>query len=147
LNAARKREGTKVLANPTIVIEEGRLGSLVAGGQHSYVAGFENGRERREYFDVGTRVQVRPTTVKQGRVRLDLDLGVAELIELKKVVVPANDGTNWTLERPLVDRRSVATTVELKLGETFFLADRHGKGDLTGGTERELYLTVQPLEQ
>ena len=143
LNAALHREGTKVLSNPSIVTEEGRLVPYVAGGQHAYIAGFENGRTRREHVDVGTRLHVRATTVEPGRVRLELDLGVAELIEMRKVAVPADDGTNWTVERPLVDRRSVATTVELKLGEIFCLADRHGKGDPAAGTERELYVTVE----
>lgn len=113
LEALRRKNIAKVLAEPKLVVASGRPASLHVGGEIP-VAGPDGGTPV-EYKEFGTRVDCLATQLSDGRIRLEARPRVTELLEGKTIEV---HGTRM----PAISVRTIDTAAELKSGQTVVLA-------------------------
>ncbi|MBP89672.1 MAG: histidine kinase [Planctomycetaceae bacterium] len=115
LEALRKYNLVKVLAEPTLVTISGRPASFSSGGEFPILVpqGFSN--LSIEYREFGTRVDFVPIVLGNGRVRLEVRPVVSEIDSARSVSI----GTNSV---PGLRTRWVDTAVEMKVGQTLALA-------------------------
>ena len=114
IEALRKDNLARVLAEPTLVTVSGRPASFQSGGEIPIIVPQSGGNAVVEYRQTGTRVDCVGTVLKTGRIRLELTSSISEVdpsrsIMLQEVSVPG------------LRTRRVDTAVEMDAGQTIVL--------------------------
>jgi pilus assembly protein CpaC len=115
IEALRRNDLIKVLAEPTLVTVSGRPAFFNSGGEFPILVPQSLGTSSIEYKKFGTQVDFVPVVLGNGNIRLEVRPKVSELddsrgISINGVVVPA------------LKERVVDTAVEMKPGQTLALA-------------------------
>jgi len=122
IQALIENQYLKMLANPTLVALSGEEATFLAGGEFPIpvVQGTSGGAGGGtsisiEYREFGVRLVFRPTVLGDGTIRLYAAPEVSELTSVGAVTIEG-------FEVPALITRKVATTLELKSGQTFAMA-------------------------
>jgi pilus assembly protein CpaC len=115
IEALRRNDLIKVLAEPTLVTVSGRPAFFNSGGEFPILVPQSLGTSSIEYKKFGTQVDFVPVVLGNGNIRLEVRPKVSELddsrgISINGVTVPA------------LKERVVDTAVEMKPGQTLALA-------------------------
>lgn len=115
LEALRRYDLLKVLAEPRLVAESGSPASFNVGGEFPIVVPQSLGTTTIQFRQYGTRVDFLPMVLSNGAVRLHVRSEVSELDPTRGVML-----NNYQV--PGIRNRSVDTAVELRPGQTLALA-------------------------
>lgn len=116
LFAELKQAGAlKVLAEPTVITTSGHSATLSTGGEYPIPVPQPNGDSTIEFKEFGTRLDLLPVLLGEGRVRLEIRPRVSELDFNHTVMVAGK-------KVPAFRTRMVDTVTEMNLGETLVLA-------------------------
>ncbi len=115
IEALRRHEFVKILAEPTLVTISGRPASFQEGGEFPIIVAQGIGANSVEFKQFGTRIDFVPIVLGNGNIRLEVRPQVSEIdnsrgIDLGGVVVPGLR-TRW-----------VDTAAEMRSGQTLALA-------------------------
>jgi pilus assembly protein CpaC len=126
--ALKTHNVVKLLAEPRIVTLSGRPASFLSGGEQAVPIPAGLGQVGVQFEEFGTRVNLLPVILGEGKVHLEIEPEVSNL--------DANFGT--TINGTTVPGRKtqrVHTTVELEDGQTFVIGGLIQR-DLTGTTQK-----------
>ena len=115
IDALRKRDLVKVLAEPTLVTVSGRPAFFQEGGEFPIIVPQSLGTVSIEYKRFGTQVDFVPIVLGNGNIRLEVRPRVSEL-DLSRAV-----SINNTLV-PALRVREADTGVEMRAGQTLAMA-------------------------
>ncbi len=115
LNALRRYELMKVLAEPTLTTVSGRPAAFNAGGEFPILIPQSLGTVSIQYQRYGTQVDFVPIVLGNGNIRLEVKPRVSEIDQTRSVTI---NGTTV----PGLRVREVDTAVEMKAGQTLALA-------------------------
>ena len=115
LNALRRYELMKVLAEPTLTTVSGRPASFNAGGEFPIAIPQSLGTISIQYQKYGTQVDFVPIVLGNGNIRLECKPRVSEIDSTRSITL---NGTTV----PGLRVREVDTAVEMKAGQTLALA-------------------------
>ncbi len=104
----------KVLAETTLTTFSGRASSMIVGGEFPIVIPGELGTFTVEFREYGNKLDVVPTVLGSGRIRLEVRPELSEL-DFENGVLQAG------FEIPALRQRRVDTSVEMRSGETFVI--------------------------
>jgi pilus assembly protein CpaC len=117
IQALRRNNLLRILAEPNLVATSGEKASFLAGGEFPVPVPQDSGGSGGttitiEYKQFGVRLNFLPTVMGDGRVRLDVEPEVSELdisrsVTLNGFVIPS------------LTKRTLRTTIELRDGQTF----------------------------
>ena len=163
IDALRRNNVAKILANPTLVAYNGRQADFLVGGQVPIPVTGSITAPTVNYKEFGTRLSFIPVMIEDGKIRLEVAPEVSSLDET------STSGSNSIsgLRAYNFKTQRLHATVELKPGETLFLGGLlqtefeaesnklYGLGDLPGigglfrnsrvkATEKELLILVTP---
>lgn len=113
-NLLVENEMAKVLAEPVMVMTVGRRARYDAGGKVAVTVPDGAGATKPESRQIGTSLEVMPTSLPDGAVRLEMQVDLAELDHSNGVVLNG-------VKVPALNRRQIQTAVELQLGTTAML--------------------------
>ena len=114
IEALRKDNLAKVLAEPTLVTVSGRPASFQSGGEIPIIVPQSGGNAVVEYRQTGTRVDCVGTVLKTGRIRLELTSTISEVDPSRSIIVQE-------VSVPGLRTRKVDTAVEMDAGQTIVL--------------------------
>ena len=114
IEALRKDNLAKVLAEPTLVTVSGRPASFQSGGEIPILVPQSGDNVAVEYRQTGTYVNCVGTVLKTGRIRLELTSTISE-------VDPSRSITLQEISVPGLRTRKVDTAVEMDAGQTVVL--------------------------
>ena len=115
IDALRRNDLIKVLAEPQLTTVSGRAAQFHSGGEFPIIVPQSLGTVSIEYRSYGTRVDFVPIVLGNGNLRLEVRPSVSEIDPSRSVVI---DGTSV----PALRTRWVDTGVEMKAGQTLALA-------------------------
>jgi pilus assembly protein CpaC len=104
---------SKILAEPNLVTMSGQTASFIAGGEFAVptVVGVDGvGAVSTNFRSFGTQIQFTPTVIDKDRIRLQVSPTVSS---------PTGEEVDGI---PILDTKSVTTTVELREGQWFAIA-------------------------
>ena len=111
LSQLQKEGLAKILAEPTLVTMSGRLASFRSGGEFPVPVLQDDGQETAEYREFGTRVDLVPVCLDNGKLRLEIRPVISELDPSRSVTV-------GNTKVPGLRVRSIDATAELMPGQT-----------------------------
>jgi pilus assembly protein CpaC len=115
MEALRKDDLVKLLAEPTLTTISGRSASFNVGGEQAILVPQQNGAVTIEYKEFGTRVDFVPIVLGNGNIRLEVRASVSEIDPTLGTVL---GGTAV----PGFRSRYADTGVEIKTGQTLAIA-------------------------
>jgi pilus assembly protein CpaC len=115
IEALRRYDLLKVLAEPTLVTVSGRPAFFNSGGEFPILVPQSLGTSSIEFKKFGTQVDFVPIVLGNGNIRLEVRPKVSELDESRGISI---NGVNV----PALKERVVDTAVEMKPGQTLALA-------------------------
>lgn len=117
LKALSSKGYAKILAEPNLVVRSGEKGKFHVGTRYPVqtVTGSGSGATVAiEYEEIGIRINFAPTVLETGAIRLKIDpaevSSITDFVRLENFVAP------------IIDTRTVMTSVDLKEGESLILA-------------------------
>ncbi len=111
LESLRQANKAKVLAEPTLVTVNERPAYFFSGGEIPVPVLSKGGTTTVKFQEFGTRVELLPTLLRNGRIRLAISPRISEIDNTHSIIVA---GTSV----PALRTRSVETEIEMKNGET-----------------------------
>ena len=122
LDAARDDGSAKVLAEPTLTTLTGQQAEFISGGEFPIPVADEDGITI-EFKEFGVGVKFLPVVLDSGRINLNLNVSVSELVSTNSLVVDSGVavGVSAVLV-PALTKRSAQSTVELGNGQTIAIA-------------------------
>jgi pilus assembly protein CpaC len=140
IEALRKHDLVKVLAEPTLVTVSGRPATFQSGGEFPIVVPQNLGNQAVEYRQFGTRLDCVAEVLDSGRIRLELRPTVSEIDTSRSVMIQQ-------MSVPGLRTRCVDTAVEMEAGETLVLSGMRQTrakraGDSDGIEETALLVSV-----
>jgi pilus assembly protein CpaC len=121
LDAARDDGSAKVLAEPTLTTLSGQQAEFISGGEFPIPVRDEDGITI-EFKEFGVGVKFLPVVLDSGRINLNLNVLVSELVATNSLVVNTGDQVGAALLVPALTKRSAQSTVELGNGQTIAIA-------------------------
>lgn len=121
LDAARDDGSAKVLAEPTLTTLTGQQAEFISGGEFPIPVRDEDGITI-EFKEFGVGVKFLPVVLDSGRINLNLNVSVSELVATNSLVVNTGDQVGAALLVPALTKRSAQSTVELGNGQTIAIA-------------------------
>ena len=115
LEALRKNNLMKILAEPTLVTVSGRAANFKVGGEIPILVPQSLGTVSIEYKNYGTQVDFVPIVLGNGRIHLEVRPRVSELDDTRGVVIN-------NIIVPGLRIREVDTAVEMRSGQTMALS-------------------------
>ena len=115
IEALRRNEMVKILAEPTLVTVSGRPASFQEGGEFPIVVAQGIGANSVEFKQFGTRVDFIPIVLGNGNIRLEVRPQVSEIDNSRGVDLGGN-------VVPGLRTRWVDTAAEMRSGQTLALA-------------------------
>ena len=127
----------KVLAETALVTFSGRAANMIVGGEFPIIVPGEAGTFSVDFREFGNKLDIIPTVLGGGRVRLEVRPEISELdfsqgVTLGGFVIPA------------IKQRRADTSIELNSGETFVIAGLLSTID-TASTKKVPYLADVPF--
>ena len=114
LDTLRQVNKAKLLAEPTLVTVTGRPASFNVGGEIPVPVISKDGRTSVEFHEYGTRVDLLPTLLRNGRIRLAISPQIS--------VIDNTRSTNIAeFSVPAVRTRAIEAEIEMADGETVVL--------------------------
>jgi hypothetical protein len=123
----------KNLAEPRVITLSGQPASILSGGEVPVVTTDSAGLRHVSYKTVGTQLNVRPTILPDGSIRLDVD---ATVTTLKK-----SSTDNDEKATPEFDTQCVQVAAKLESGQTLLA---RGLTTMEEGKKRELIVVITP---
>lgn len=122
LDAAKDNGSAKVLAEPTLTTLTGQQAEFISGGEFPIPVSDEDGITI-EFKEFGVGVKFLPVVLDSGRINLNLNVSVSELVATNSLVVDTGvaAGVSAVLV-PALTKRSAQSTVELGNGQTIAIA-------------------------
>jgi pilus assembly protein CpaC len=122
LDAARDDGSAKVLAEPTLTTLTGQQAEFISGGEFPIPVADEDGITI-EFKEFGVGVKFLPVVLDSGRINLNLNVSVSELVSTNSLVLDTGvaAGVSAVLV-PALTKRSAQSTVELGNGQTIAIA-------------------------
>lgn len=114
VDAEKKDELIKILAEPNIVAISGQAASFLVGGEIMIPVPSAN-QVRLLPKEFGIGVHFTPTVLEEGRINLKVSPEVSELVDITNV---ASTGLGQVLAIPTFTTRRVSTTVQLSDGQS-----------------------------
>ena len=122
LEASKDNGSAKILAEPTLTTLTGQQAEFISGGEFPIPVSDEDGITI-EFKEFGVGVKFLPTVLDSGRINLNLNVSVSELVAANSLVVEAESTTgSSSLLVPALTKRSALSTVELGNGQTIAIA-------------------------
>ncbi|MEX6502719.1 type II and III secretion system protein family protein [Pseudomonas zhanjiangensis] len=122
LEAAKDNGSAKVLAEPTLTTLSGQQAEFISGGEFPIPVSDQDGITI-EFKEFGVGVKFLPVVLDSGRINLNLNVSVSELVAANSLVVETdNTSGSATLLVPALTKRSAQSTVELGNGQTIAIA-------------------------
>uniref|UniRef100_UPI002FCBCDFF type II and III secretion system protein family protein n=1 Tax=Pseudomonas sp. TaxID=306 RepID=UPI002FCBCDFF len=125
LEAAKDNGSAKVLAEPTLTTLTGQQAEFISGGEFPIPVSDEDGITI-EFKEFGVGVKFLPVVLDSGRINLNLNVSVSELVTANSLVVDTASGSlvgdDVSLLVPALTKRSAQSTVELGNGQTIAIA-------------------------
>jgi pilus assembly protein CpaC len=115
VEALRRNDLLKILAEPTLITVSGRPAFFNSGGEFPIIVPQSLGTSSIEYKKFGTQVDFVPIVLGNGNIRLEVRPRVSELDESRGVSING-------VTVPALKERVVDTAVEMKPGQTLALA-------------------------
>ena len=116
VDAERKNEVIKVLAEPNIVAISGQEASFLVGGEILIpVFSGAGGNVRLQSKQFGVGLNFTPTVLEEGRINLRVNPEVSELVSFQSV---ASTGLGGIVAVPTFKTRRISTTVQLRDGQS-----------------------------
>ncbi len=119
LQALAENQYLRILAEPTLVALSGEEASFLAGGQYPIpvvqAASSGSSSITIEYRDFGVSLNVTPTVLGDGTIRLEVAPEISELSEVGAVEIEG-------FRIPALTTRKSETTIELQSGQSFAMA-------------------------
>lgn len=115
VNAQKKDELVKILAEPTIVSISGQEGSFLAGGEFYIPVPQGNGTITMESKQFGVGLRATPTVLDQGLINLRVQPEVTDLVGFTTITSTGAGGNTLV---PTLTTRRVSTSVELRDGQS-----------------------------
>ena len=115
IEALRKHELVKVLAEPSLVTVSGRPATFQSGGEFPITVPQSLGTQTVEYRQFGTRLDCLVDELDNGRIRLELRATVSEIDTSRSVMIQHTSV-------PGLRTRQIDTAVELDAGQTIVLS-------------------------
>ena len=115
IDALRRKNLVKVLAEPTLVAVSGRPAFFQEGGEFPVLVPQSLGTVSIEYKRFGTEVSFVPIVLGNGNIRLEVRPRVSEIDEARSVVINGN-------VVPGLRTREADTGVEMRAGQTLAMA-------------------------
>ncbi|MDM8349821.1 type II and III secretion system protein family protein [Pseudomonas sp. sp1636] len=122
LEASKDNGSAKILAEPTLTTLTGQQAEFISGGEFPIPVSDDDGITI-EFKEFGVGVKFLPTVLDSGRINLNLNVSVSELVAANSLVVEADSirGSSSLLV-PALTKRSAQSTVELGNGQTIAIA-------------------------
>jgi pilus assembly protein CpaC len=121
LEAAKENGSAKVLAEPTLTTLTGQQAEFISGGEFPIPVSDDDGITI-EYKEFGVGVKFLPVVLDSGRINLNLNVSVSELVSANSLVVNTQEAVGASLLVPALTKRSAQSTVELGNGQTIAIA-------------------------
>ncbi|MDA7085788.1 type II and III secretion system protein family protein [Pseudomonas sp. SA3-5] len=121
LDASKDNGSAKVLAEPTLTTLSGQQAEFISGGEFPIPVRDEDGITI-EFKEFGVGVKFLPVVLDSGRINLNLNVSVSELVATNSLVVNTGDQVGAALLVPALTKRSAQSTVELGNGQTIAIA-------------------------
>lgn len=121
LDAAKDNGSAKVLAEPTLTTLTGQQAEFISGGEFPIPVSDEDGITI-EFKEFGVGVKFLPVVLDSGRINLNLNVSVSELVAANSLVVDTGAAAGASLLVPALTKRSAQSTVELGNGQTIAIA-------------------------
>ncbi|WP_339460489.1 type II and III secretion system protein family protein [Pseudomonas sp. EA_105y_Pfl2_R69] len=122
LEASKDNGSAKVLAEPTLTTLTGQQAEFISGGEFPIPVADDDGITI-EFKEFGVGVKFLPTVLDSGRINLNLNVSVSELVAANSLVVETESTLgSSSLLVPALTKRSAQSTVELGNGQTIAIA-------------------------
>lgn len=116
IDAEKRDEVIKILAEPTIVAISGQEASFLVGGEILIpVTSGVGGAVRLQSKQFGVGLTFTPTVLEEGRINLNVNPEVSELVSFEQV---ASTGLGGIVAVPTFRTRRISTTVQLRDGQS-----------------------------
>lgn len=116
IDAEKRDEVIKILAEPTIVAISGQEASFLVGGEILIpVTSGVGGNIRLQSKQFGVGLTFTPTVLEEGRINLNVNPEVSELVSFEQV---ASTGLGAIVAVPTFRTRRISTTVQLRDGQS-----------------------------
>jgi len=120
IDAAKENNLAKILAEPTLTTLTGREAKFLSGGEFPIPVPGQNGQTTVEFKQFGVGVTFLPVVLSDGRINLNVNVSVSDLVESTLVLTPV--GSTQSFAVPRLVERSASGVVELADGQTMGLA-------------------------
>ena len=135
MNALRRENVVKILAEPNLVTVSGRPFTYVSGDRVTYPVIHPDGSAEIESRDVGTRIDFVPMLFGNNKIRLQIRPRICEQEPALEVIAGGQ-------KIPRFRTREVETSIDMNLGQTVALSgltqERHTKVTGEDGTEEQV---------
>ncbi|MDO9618960.1 MAG: type II and III secretion system protein family protein [Pseudomonas sp.] len=121
LDASKDNGSAKVLAEPTLTTLSGQQAEFISGGEFP-IPVRDNDGITIEFKEFGVGVKFLPVVLDSGRINLNLNVSVSELVAANSLVVNTGEQVGTALLVPALTKRSAQSTVELGNGQTIAIA-------------------------
>lgn len=123
IDAAKEKGLAKILAEPTLTTQTGQTAEFLSGGEFPIPVpqGGANNSVTIEFKEFGVGVKFLPVVLDSGRINLQLDISVSELVSGNTVAI-TQQGVSSSFVIPALTKRSAVSTVELADGQTIGIA-------------------------
>ena len=120
-DAAKENGLAKILAEPTLTTQTGQVAEFLSGGEFPIPVPGQNNSVTVEFKEFGVGVKFLPVVLDSGRINLQLNISVSELVSGNTVAI-SQEGVSSSLVIPALTKRSAISTVELANGQTIGIA-------------------------
>ena len=122
-DAAKEKGLAKILAEPNLTTQTGKAAEFLSGGEFPIPVpqGGDGNGITIEFKEFGVGVKFLPVVLDSGRINLQLDISVSELVPGNTVAI-TQDGVSSSFVIPSLTKRRAISTVELANGQTIGIA-------------------------
>lgn len=120
-DAAKEKGLAKILAEPTLTTQTGQQAEFLSGGEFPIPVPRGDNGITIEFKEFGVGVKFLPVVLDAGRINLELNISVSELVDSNNLSL-LSDGVSQTFLIPRLTKRSAQATVELADGQTIGIA-------------------------
>jgi len=122
-DAAKENGLAKILAEPTLTTQTGQVAEFLSGGEFPIPVpqGGANNAVTIEFKEFGVGVKFLPVVLDNGRINLQLNISVSELVSGNTIGI-TQEGVTSSFIIPSLTKRSAISTVELADGQTIGIA-------------------------
>ena len=120
-DAAKENGLAKILAEPTLTTQTGQVAEFLSGGEFPIPVPGQNNSVTVDFKEFGVGVKFLPVVLDSGRINLQLNISVSELVSGNTVGI-SQEGVTSTFVIPALTKRSAISTVELANGQTIGIA-------------------------